>query len=287
LAANATAADVANAFAALTEAFGTDNSLSNGAVAGWDITSNGAGSVVFTKSDNYVGGTTGGVLEVQTDGVVTTVGTTKTTEITTTSLSITYDNTDASVSTFGALGSTATDIAPGSVRSKAVVGSSTMNLSGLDLIKGDRVTVLVDGGAKTITGTFDIDLATTIANLAADLKLETNTFSDVTVDGYIITFKSGSDGSDMPELAVSVQTSTLENVGIQKVGAKYLSNSKAADSTLPLNVNNVLGIGETYDKELQSTTGDGLESTAGIATGSKAGVDISSTFRKATSRKIH
>ena len=82
----------------------------------------------------------------------------------------------------------------------------------------------------------------------------------------------------MPTLAVSVQTSTLENVGIQKVGAKYLSNSKASDSTLALNVNNVLGVGETYDKELQSTTGDGLESTPGIATGSKAGVDISSTF---------
>jgi len=160
----------------------------------------------------------------------------------------------------------------------AVVGVSTMNLSGLDLIKGDRVTILVGGGAQTIRGTFDTDLKTTIANLAADLKLETNTFSDVTVDGYIITVMSGSDGSAMPALAVSVETSTLEDVGIKKVGSKYLSNSQAGDSSLPLNVNNVLGVGETYDKELQVQEGDGLESTPGIAVGTKAGVDISGTF---------
>ena len=255
LAANATAADVADAFAALT-------------VTGWDTTSNGVGSVVFSKNAAYVGGTTGG-----TAAAGGTAATTNTTEITTTTTSLALTMTGT-----GVLSATATDIAPGTDKTKAVVGLSTMNLSGLDLIKGDRVTVLVDGGAKTITGSFDTDLKTTIANLAADLKLETNTFSDVTVDGYIITFKAGSDGSAMPTLAASVQTSTLEDVGIQKVGSKYLSNSNASDSTLTLNVNNVLGIGETYDKELQSTTGDGLESTPGIATGSKAGVDISSTF---------
>jgi len=133
-----------------------------------------------------------------------------------------------------------------------VVGVSTMNLSGLDLIKGDRVTIVVDGGVKTIKGSFDTDLKTTIANLAADLKLETNTFSDVTVDGYIITVHGGFDGTAMPTLAVSVDSSTLEDVGItQMPSGNYLSNSMAADPLLPLNVNHVLGIGETYDNEVQ------------------------------------
>jgi len=273
LSANATAADIADAFAALTEVRNGAGAPTGG-TTGWDITSNGVGSAVFTKSDNYANdGSTGG-----------TSGDTKATEITTTetSLAITFDNTANStpgtVTSFGALSAAAVDIAPGGEKAAPVVAVSTMNLSGLNLIKGDRVTVLVDGGAKTIQGSFDTDLQTTIANLAADLKLETNTFSDVTVDGYIITAKGGSDGSAMPTLAVSVETSTLIDVGIQKVGSSFRSNSKTGDATLPLNVNNVLGIGETYDKEIQLTVGDGLESTPGVATGSKAGVDISGTF---------
>ena len=147
----------------------------------------------------------------------------------------------------------------------AVVGVSTMNLSGLDLIKGDRVTISVDGGAKTIKGSFDTDLKTTIANLAADLKLETNTFSDVTVDGYIITVHGGFDGTAMPSLAVSVDTSTLEDVGIfQTSSGNYLSNSMAGDPLLPLNVNHLLGIGENYDNEVQVIT-VGLIDTVNLA----------------------
>jgi len=161
-----------------------------------------------------------------------------------------------------------------------VVGVGTANFSGLDLIKGDLVTITVTEASGTIeiSGSFDTDLKTTVANLAADLKLEENTFSNVTVDNYIITYNGLSDGTALPTLAVKVEVTSLSDVGIQKVGSKYLSNSQAGDPAKPNIINNILGIGETYDKELQATTGDGLESTPGVATGSKAGVDISSTF---------
>jgi hypothetical protein len=80
-----------------------------------------------------------------------------------------------------------------------IVGENTVNFSGLDLIKGDLVTITVteSGGAGTfeISGSFDTDLKTTVANLAADLKLEENTFSNVTVDNYIITYNGLSDGT--------------------------------------------------------------------------------------------
>jgi len=250
------AADIATAFTA------------NGvAPTGWTATTNGVGSVVFTKTVDFptanAGYTAAATPATKDSEIVTTA----------TSLSLTVAN-----GTTGVVTASASDIAVGADRINPVVGETSMNLSGLDLIQGDRVTILVDGGAKTIRGSFDTDLKTTIANLAADLKLETNTFSDVLVDGYIITLKSGTDGSAMPSLAVSVETSTLNDVGIQKVGSRFLSNSKSGDATLPLNVNNVLGIGETYDKELQIQEGDGLESTPGIAVGTKAGVDISGTF---------
>lgn len=243
-----TAADIADEFAEMTTV-----------PTGWAITSNGVGSVVFTKTASFPD---------SSDGTVT-----KDSEIVTTATSL-----NITVGGTGAISASASDIAVGSDRINPIVGETTMNLSGLDLIQGDRVTILVNGGAKTIRGSFDTDLKTTIANLAADLKLETNTFSDVSVDDYIITLQSGTDGSAMPSLSVSVETSTLQDVGIQKVGSRFLSNSQSGDATLALNVNNVLGIGETYDKELQLQEGDGLESTPGVAVGSKAGVDISGTF---------
>ncbi|MBT4599359.1 MAG: flagellar hook-basal body complex protein, partial [Methylococcales bacterium] len=273
LGADATAAEIATAFAALTEVVtsaegaGT-TTYAAGSTRGWDITSVGT-SVVFTKSDNYLAETTGGGS-----------GDTKITPITTTDLSLTFKDDESSPVTYSpALGAASfEDVDPGTVRSEIVVGESSMNLSGLNLFKGDRVTIEVNGGAKTIQGTFDTDLETTIANLAADLKLEDNTFSDVSVSGYIITYNGSSDGTTMPTMSVKVQSSTLDDVGIQKVGSKYLSNSFSGDASLALNVNNVLGIGETYDKEVQVTIGDGLESTPGVATGTKAGVDISGTF---------
>ena len=50
--------------------------------------------------------------------------------------------------------------------------------------------------------------------------------------------------------------------------------------------NHLLGIGDTYQTEYISSQGTGLPSTAGTATGSKAGVDITGTFAVTTNDNI-
>jgi len=130
---------------------------------------------------------------------------------------------------------------------------SSLNFSGLELVDGDRIGLAMGGDFSApysvLHATFDTDLATTVANLAADMALEDVTFSNISVNNNIITFTGPTDGTAMVSVAVKVDHETLSDVGITQVGSNYLSNSMAAQNYSISN--HILGIGESYDNEAQ------------------------------------
>ncbi|HIN68743.1 MAG TPA: flagellar hook-basal body complex protein, partial [Methylococcales bacterium] len=170
--------------------------------------------------------------------------------------------------------------APSAVSGSEVSAVNSLNFSGLDLVDGDRIGLAIGGDFSVETSvlhaTFDTDLATTVANLAADMALEDVTFSAVSMKNNIITYTGPTDGTTMTVVKIKVDNELLDDIGMTKVGSTWKSNSAAGIEYATSN--HILGIGESYDKEIQLQVGTGLTSTAGSAEGSKAGVDISGTF---------
>ena len=143
-----------------------------------------------------------------------------------------------------ALTFTPTDATYGSIKASS---PSTVSAFGLDSATATFSAVgdAFNGGQIVPTGTVSLDAKQQRTGLVVTYSKDAHKFS----------FSSGTTG-EASKISVGIPVGTAATGG----------------------TSHLLGIGSTYATELKNTTGTGLASTAGIVTGSKAGVDITGTF---------
>jgi len=143
-----------------------------------------------------------------------------------------------------ALTFTPTDATYGSIKASS---PSTVSAFGLDSATATFSAVgdAFNGGQIVPTGTVSLDAKQQRTGLVVTYSKDAHKFS----------FSSGTTG-EASKISVGIPVGTAATGG----------------------TSHLLGIGSTYATELKNTIGTGLASTAGIVTGSKAGVDITGTF---------